>query len=81
MTIEEAEANLNEVWEKRAAIFVETKDGLLKKKDKAVFWYRQTRRHEWKAVAAETMLSESEWNERHDQARAVGEIAKGGGTT
>jgi hypothetical protein len=65
MTNEEAEANLNEIREKRAAIFVETKDGLLTKKDKTVFWYRQNRRREWRK--AESMLSESEWNDQHDQ--------------
>ncbi len=67
MSIKEAEANLNDIREKRAAIFDETKDGLLTKKDKAVFWYRQGRRREWQAVAAETMLSESDWNDQHDQ--------------
>ena len=67
MSIEEAEANLNDLREKRAAIFDETKDGLLTKKDKAVFWYRQGRRQEWLAAAAETMLNESEWNDQHDQ--------------
>jgi hypothetical protein len=46
MSIEEPEANLNDIREKRAAIFDETKDGLLTKKDKAVFWYRQGRRRE-----------------------------------
>jgi hypothetical protein len=46
MSIKEAEANLNDIREKRAAIFDETKDVLLTKKDKAVFWYRQGRRHE-----------------------------------
>ena len=52
---------------RRAAIFDETKDGLLRKEDKAVFWYRQGRRQEWQAAAAETMLNESEWNDQHDQ--------------
>jgi hypothetical protein len=33
-----AEENLNDIRGKRAAIFVETKDGLLTKKDKTVFW-------------------------------------------
>ena len=67
MSIEEAEEALNDLREKRAAIFDETKDGLLTKKDKAVFWYRQGRRQEWQAAAAETMLNESEWNDQHDQ--------------
>ncbi len=59
--------NLNEIKEKRAAIFVDIKDGLLTKKDKAIFWYRENRRLEWRAAAADTMLNESEWNDRHDQ--------------
>ncbi len=67
MSIEEAEENLKDLRVKRAAIFNETKDGLLTKKDKAVFWYRQSRRQGWQAVAAETMLNESEWNDQHDQ--------------
>jgi hypothetical protein len=51
----------------RAAIFNETSDGKLTKKDKAVFWYREKRRAAWKAVASETMLNETEWNDRYDQ--------------
>jgi hypothetical protein len=51
----------------RAAIFNETSDGKLTKKDKTVFWYRETRRTAWKAVASETMLNEAEWNDRYDQ--------------
>jgi hypothetical protein len=56
----------------RAAIFNETSDGKLTKKDKTVFWYRETRRTAWKAVASETMLNEAEWNERYD----AGELEK-----
>ncbi len=41
MSIETAEENLNDLRLRRAAIFDETKDGLLRKEDKAVFWYRQ----------------------------------------
>ena len=67
MSIEEAQVALNNLREKRAAIFDETKDGALTKKDKAVFWYRQSRRQEWQAVAAGNMLSEADWNDRHDQ--------------
>ena len=68
MSIEEAQVALNDLREKRAAIFDETKDGALTKKDKTVFWYnRQNRRQEWQAVAAGSMLSEAEWNDRHDQ--------------
>ena len=66
-SIETAEEDLNDLRMRRAAIFDETKDGLLKKEDKAVFWYRQGRRQEWQAAAAETMLNESEWNDQHDQ--------------
>jgi hypothetical protein len=51
----------------RAAIFNETSDGKLTKKDKTVFWYREKRRVAWKAVANETMMNESEWNDRYDQ--------------
>ncbi len=60
MSIEQAEENLNDLRMRRAAIFDETKDGLLTKQDKAVFWYRQVRRQGWQEVAAETMLNESE---------------------
>ena len=66
-SIEEAEVALNNLREKRAAIFDETKDGALTKKDKAVFWYRHSRRQEWQAVAAGNMLSEADWNDRHYQ--------------
>ncbi len=68
-SIEEAEEALNDLREKRAAIFDETKDGLLSltKQDKAVFWYRRGRRQEWQAAASETMLNESEWNDQHDK--------------
>ncbi len=52
---------------RRAAIFDETKDGLLRKEDKAVFWYRQGRRQGWQAVASEIMMNESEWNDHYDQ--------------
>ncbi len=52
---------------RRAAIFDETKDGLLTMKDKAVFWYRQGRRQGWQAVASEIMMNESEWNDQYDQ--------------
>ncbi len=66
MSIEEAEDALTLLREKRAAIFDETKDAALTKKDKAVFWYRQGRRQE-QAVASEIMMNESEWNDQHDQ--------------
>ena len=67
MSIEGIEDSLNKIMEKRAAIFDETKDGALTKKDKAVFWHRQERRREWQAVASEVMMNESEWNEQFDQ--------------
>ena len=67
MSIEQAEENLNDLRMRRAAIFDETKDASLTKKDQAVFWYRHGRRQEWQAAAAETMLNESEWNDQHDQ--------------
>ncbi len=63
--IEEAEAHLNDVREKRAAIFDDTKDGLLKMEQKSVFRYRQARRANWRAE--DTMLNEQEWNDRHDR--------------
>jgi hypothetical protein len=50
----------------RTAIFDDTSNGNLTKKDKRVFWYRENRRKAWKAASAETMLNEEEWNERHD---------------
>ncbi len=53
----EVKRNLEELKEKRAAIFCERSDRQLTKKDKAVFWYRENRRLKWKA--ADTMLSES----------------------
>ncbi len=56
----------------RAAIFDDTSNGKLTKKDKTVFWYREKRRIAWRAAASETMLNESEWNDRYDQ----GELEK-----
>jgi hypothetical protein len=67
MSIEEAAENLNDLKMRRAAIFSETKDGMLKKEDKAVFWYREGRRQAWKAVASEVMSNESEWNDQYDR--------------
>jgi hypothetical protein len=68
-SIEEGEDALKVLMEARAAIFDDTKDGLLSlsKHHKAVFWYRQNRREKWQAAAAGTMLNESEWNAQHDQ--------------
>jgi hypothetical protein len=67
MSIEEEKKRLDEIKAKRAAIFDDTSDGRLTKKDKAVFWYRENRRLAWKAASGGTMLSESEWNDQHDQ--------------
>jgi hypothetical protein len=64
-SIEEAEERLNGIREKRAAIFDDTKDGLLKKEEDSVFWYRHARRATWRA--ADTMLNEQEWNDQHDR--------------
>ena len=68
-SMEESEDALKVLQEARAAIFDDTKDRLLSvsKHHRAVFWYRQHRRNEWLAAAAETMLNEEEWNARHDQ--------------
>ena len=68
-SIEDGEDALNVLMETRAAIFDDTKDGLLSlsKHHKAVFWYRQNRRQKWQAAAPGTMLNESEWNAQHDQ--------------
>jgi hypothetical protein len=67
MSIEQAENNLNDLKMRRAAIFSETKDGMLKKEDKAVFWYRENRRQGWQAVASEVMMNEAEWNDQYDR--------------
>jgi hypothetical protein len=68
-SIEEGVDALKVLQETRAAIFDDTKDGLLtlSKHHKAIFWYRQTRRLEWQEAEAETMLNEAEWNARYDQ--------------
>jgi hypothetical protein len=72
MTIEDAENSLDELRMLRAAIFDDKSDEKLTKKDKTVFWYREKRRNAWKVESAETMMNESEWNERYDQ----GELEK-----
>ncbi len=66
-SIEQAENDLNDLKMRRAAIFSETKDGMLKKEDKAVFWYREDRRLAWQAVASEVMMNESEWKDQYDR--------------
>ena len=66
-SIEQAENDLNDLKMRRAAIFSETKDGMLKKEDKAVFWYREGRRQGWQAVASEIMMNETEWNDQYDR--------------
>ncbi len=53
----------------RAAIFDDTPNGKLTKKDQAVFWYREERRKQWKLVKDEVMMNEVEWNARYDQQR------------
>ena len=72
MTIANAENSIDELRMIRAAIFNDTSNGKLTKKDNTVFWYREKRRIAWKAVASETMMNESEWNDRYDQ----GELEK-----
>ena len=67
MSIETATENLNDLRRRRAAIFSETKDGMLTKEEKDVFWYREGRRQAWKAVASETMMNETVWNDRYDR--------------
>jgi hypothetical protein len=63
------EDTLRGVQETRAAIFEDTKDGLLSlsKHHRAVFKYRQDRRQHWQAEKAETMLNESAWNAQYDR--------------
>ena len=68
MSIDKAEDSINELRMKRAAIFDETKDGMLRRVSahgRAVFWYRENRRLKWQAVASEVMLNESEWNDQY----------------
>ena len=67
MSVETAEENLNDLRMRRAAIFSETEDGMLKKEEKAVFWYREGRRQAWKAVASKVMMNETEWNDHYDR--------------
>jgi hypothetical protein len=67
MTIADAESKLDELRVLRAAIFDDTSNGKLTKKDKYVFWYREKRRIAWKEASTETMMNESEWNDRYDQ--------------
>jgi hypothetical protein len=72
MTIADARNSIDELRMLRAAIFDDISNGKLTKKDKTVFWYREKRRIAWKVAASETMLNESEWNDRYDQ----GELEK-----
>ena len=67
LTIANAIRSIDELRSLRAAIFNDTCNGKLTKKDNTVFWYREKRRIAWKAVASETMMNESEWNDRYDQ--------------
>ncbi len=66
-TIDDATRSIDELRLLRAAIFNDTSNGKLTKKDETVFWYREKSRIAWKAVASETMMNESEWNDRYDQ--------------
>ena len=79
-TIDDVIRSIDELRSLRAAIFNDTSNGKLTKKDNTVFWYREKRRIAWKAVASETMMNESEWNDRYDQSRRIGESARVGGT-
>ncbi len=79
----DAKKSLEEIREKRAAIFADTRGRreLLQRllvrpsfgaeKDKAVFWYRDTRRRAWNS--AKSMIgfrsSEVDWIEEYDQAK------------
>jgi hypothetical protein len=66
MTVEEAERNLDVIKEKRAAIFDDTKDKLLKMEQKSVFRYRQARLSIWRG-REDTMIDVQEWNDRYDR--------------
>jgi hypothetical protein len=68
-TVPDAEDKLDELRVLRAAIFDDTLDRNLTKKDQAVFWYREERRKQWKLVKNDVMLNEVEWNSRYDQQR------------
>ncbi len=72
MTIADAIRGIDELRLLRAAIFNDTSNEKLTKKDNTVFWYREKRRIAWKAAASETVMNESEWNDRYDQ----GELEK-----
>jgi hypothetical protein len=67
LTIVDAIRSIDELRLLRAAVFNDTSNGKLTKKDNTVFWYREKRRIAWKAKASETMMNESEWNDRYDQ--------------
>ena len=70
MSIDKAEDNINELRMKRAAIFDETKNGMLRRDTahgRAVFWYRENRRLKWQAEEPTQMRNESEWNDQYDR--------------
>ena len=67
MTVADTVSSIEDLRMLRAAIFDDTSDGKLTKKDKSVFWYRENRRIAWKAAASETMMNETEWCDRYDQ--------------
>jgi hypothetical protein len=66
-TITDAEEKLDELRVLRAAIFDDTPNGKLTKRDQAVFWYREERRKQWKLEKDETMMNETEWNDEYDR--------------
>ena len=66
-SIADAEKRLDELRLLRAAIFDDTPNGKLTKKEQAVFWYREERRKQWKLVKEQVMMNEVEWNATYDQ--------------
>ena len=63
----DAESKFDELRSIRAAIFNDKPDSQLTKRDKDVFWYREERRRQWKLVKDETMMNETEWNDKYDR--------------
>ncbi len=63
----DAESKFDELRLIRAAIFNDKPDAQLTKKDRDVFWYREERRRQWKLVKDETMMNETEWNDKYDR--------------
>ncbi len=67
MVLIDAESKFDELRLIRAAIFNDTPDAQLTKRDRDVFWYREERRRQWKLVKDETMMNETEWNDKYDR--------------